>query len=161
MVVWGGLTNILYKKYLFELEYYDSVVSHSEPDILEWEVKWTLKSTAISKASGCNGIPVELFKTLKDDAIKVLHSICQQIWKSQQWPQDGKSQSSPQFPRRILLKNGQTIRQLHSSPILVRSCLKSCMLGFNIMQSINFQMFELGLEKAEEPEIKLPTFTVS
>ena len=65
----------------------NGVVSHSEPDILECEVK-CLGSTAVHKASGCDGIPVELFKTLKDDAIKVLHSICQQIWKTQQWPQD-------------------------------------------------------------------------
>ena len=72
------------KKDLNELDYYDGVVSHPEPDILDSEVKWTLGSTAINKASGCNGIPVELFKTLKDDAIKVLYSICQHIWKTQQ-----------------------------------------------------------------------------
>ena len=66
------------------------VVSHPEPDILECEVKWTLGSTAVNKASGCDGIPVELFKILKDNAIKALHSICQQIWKTQQWPQDWK-----------------------------------------------------------------------
>ena len=71
----------LYKKDLNELDYYDAVVSHPEPDILECEAKWTLGKTAANKASGCDGIPVELFKTLKDDAIKVLHSICQQIWK--------------------------------------------------------------------------------
>ena len=75
----------LYKKDLNELDYYDAVVSHPEPDILEHEVKWALGSTAVNKASGCDGIPVELFKTLKDDAIKVLHSVCQQIWKTQQW----------------------------------------------------------------------------
>ena len=78
------------QKDLNELDYYDDVVSHPEPDILESEVKWTLGSTAVNKASGCNGIPVELFKTLKDDAIKVLHSICQQIWKTQEWPPDWK-----------------------------------------------------------------------
>ena len=61
----------------------DGVVSHPEPDILEREVKWALGSTAVNKASGCDGIPVELFKTLKDDAIKVFHSVCQQIWKTQ------------------------------------------------------------------------------
>ena len=69
---------------------YNSVVSHPEPGILEGEVKWALGSTAVNKTSGCDGIPVELFKTLKDDAIEVLHSICQQIWKTQQWPQDWK-----------------------------------------------------------------------
>ena len=78
----------LYGKDLNELENYNGVVSHPEPDILDCEVKWALRSIAVNKASGCDGIPVELFKTLKDDAIKVLHSICQQIWKTQQWPQD-------------------------------------------------------------------------
>ena len=80
----------LSKKDLNDPDYHDGVVSHPEPDILESEVKWTLGSTAINKASRCNGIPVELFKTLKDDAVKVLYSICQQIWKTQEWPQDWK-----------------------------------------------------------------------
>ena len=66
------------------------VVSHPEPDLLESKVKWALGSTAVNKASGCNGIPVEPFKTLEDDAIKVLYPICQHIWKTQQWPQDWK-----------------------------------------------------------------------
>ena len=78
------------KKELNEPDYYDGVVSHPESDFLESEVKWALGSISVNKASGCDGIPVELFKTLKDDAIKVLHSICQQIWKTQQWPQDWK-----------------------------------------------------------------------
>ena len=69
---------------------HDSVISHPEPDILECEVKWALGSITMNKASGGDGIPVELFQILKDDAVKVLHSICQQIWKTQQWPQDWK-----------------------------------------------------------------------
>ena len=73
----------------------------------------------------------------------------------------GRGQSSSQFPRKVVLKNIQTIGQLHSSPMLIRSCLKSCMLGFSIMQTKNFQMFKLDLEKEVEPEIKLPTFTGS
>ena len=81
----------LYNKVLNELDYYDGVVSHPEPDILKWVVKWIIRSTAVNKASGWDGIPVELFKTLKDDAINVLHSIYQQIWKTQQWPQYWKS----------------------------------------------------------------------
>ena len=88
-------------------------------------VKWAWGSTAINKASGCDGIPVELFKTLKDDAIKVLHSICQQIWKTQQWPQDWKRSILIPIPKKGSTKNVQTIGQLHSSPMLVRSCLKS------------------------------------
>ena len=74
---WKEYTEELYKKYVNELDYYNGVVSHPEPDILESKVKWALGSTAVNKASGCDGIPVELFKTLKDDAIKMLHSICQ------------------------------------------------------------------------------------
>ena len=77
----------LYKKDPNELDYYNGVVSHPEPNTLESKVRWALGSTAVNKASGCNAIPVELFKTLKDDAIKVLHSIHQQIWRTQQWPQ--------------------------------------------------------------------------
>ena len=80
----------LCKKDLNEPDYYDGVVSHLEPDILECEVKWALRSSAINKASGCDEIPAELFRSLKDDAIKVLHSLCQQTWKPQQWPQDWK-----------------------------------------------------------------------
>ena len=67
---------------------HDGVITHLEPDILEWEVKWDLGSIATNKASGGDGIPVKLFQTLKDDTVKVLHSIDQQIWKTQQWPQD-------------------------------------------------------------------------
>ena len=69
---------------------HNGVVTHLEPDILECEVKWALESITVKKASGGNGIPVELFQILKDDAVKVLYSICQQIWKTQQWPQDWK-----------------------------------------------------------------------
>ena len=78
------------KKDLNDPNNHDSVITHLEPDILECEVKWALGSITINKASRGNGIPVELFQILKDDAVKVLHSICQQIWKTQQWPQDWK-----------------------------------------------------------------------
>ena len=85
---WKEYTEGLYKKDISEPDYYDGVFHHPEPDILNSEVKWALGRTAVNKASGYNGIPVELFKTLKAGAFKVLHSICQQIWKTQQWPQD-------------------------------------------------------------------------
>ena len=81
---------MLYKKYLNELDTCYGVVSHPEPDILECKGKWSLSSTAVNKASGCDEILAELFKSLKEDAIRVLHSLCQQIWKIQQWPQDWK-----------------------------------------------------------------------
>ena len=80
----------LYKKDLNDPNNHNGVVTHPEPDILDCEVKWALESTAVNKASEGDGIPVELFQILKDDAIKVLHSTCQQIWKTQQWPQDWK-----------------------------------------------------------------------
>ena len=76
------------KKNPNDLDNHDGVVTHLEPDILEYEVKWTLGSIITNKANGGDGIPAELFQILKDDAVKVLHSICQQIWKTQQWPQD-------------------------------------------------------------------------
>ena len=94
-----------YRKDLNEADFYDGVVGHTEPDILECEVKWALGSTTVNKASGCNGIPVELFKTLKDDVIKVLHSICQQIWKTWQWPQAWKRSNPIPIPKKRVLKN--------------------------------------------------------
>ena len=80
----------LYKKDLHDQANHDGVITHLEPDMLECEVKWALESITTDKASGGDGIPVELFQILKDDAVKVLHSICQQIWKTQQWPRDWK-----------------------------------------------------------------------
>ena len=86
---WQEYTD-LYKKQLHNPDNHDDVITHLEPDILECEVKWALESITMNKASGGDGIPVELFQILKDDAMKVLHSICQQIWKTHQWPQDWK-----------------------------------------------------------------------
>ena len=80
----------LYKKDLHDPDNHNGVITYLEPDILECEVKWALESIITNKASGGDGIPVELFQILKDDAVKVLHSICQQIWKTQRWPQDWK-----------------------------------------------------------------------
>ena len=87
---WQEYTEELYKKDLHDPDNHDGVITHLEPDILECEVKWTLGSVTMNKASEGDGIPVELFQILKDDAAKVLRSICQQIWKTQQWPQDWK-----------------------------------------------------------------------
>ena len=79
---------------------HDGVITHLEPDILECEVKWALESITTNKASGCDGIPVKLFQILKDEAVKVLHSICQQIWKTQQWPQDWKKSVFIPIPKK-------------------------------------------------------------
>ena len=116
-------------------------------------VKWAIGSITANKAGGTYEITEELFKILKDDVIKVFHSICQQIWKTQLWPIPGKSQSSSQSPRRAVLRNFQTTVQLHSSPMLVRWCSKSSKLGFSRTWTKNFQMYKLDLEKSEEPEI--------
>ena len=87
---WQGYTEELYKKGLHNPDNHNGVITHLEPDILECEVKWALESITMNKVRGCDVIQVELFQILKDDAVKVLHSICQQIWKTQQWPQDWK-----------------------------------------------------------------------
>ena len=87
---WQEYTEELYKKDLNDPDNHNGVITHLEPDNLECEVKWALGSITMNTASGGNGIPVELFQIVKDYAVKVLHSICQQIWKTQQWPQDGK-----------------------------------------------------------------------
>ena len=109
----------LYKKDLNDTDNHDDMITHLEPDILECEVKWTLGSITTDKAGGGDGIPVELFQILKHDAVKVLHTICQQIWKTQQWPQDWKR--SVFIPiSKAMPKNAQTTTQLHSSHTLVK-----------------------------------------
>ena len=117
---WQEYTEELYKKDLHNLDNHDGVITLLEPDILEWEVKWALESIATNKASGGDGIPVELFQILKDDAVEVLHSICQQIWKTQQWPQDWKRSVFIPIQRKAMPKNAQTTAQLHSSHTLVK-----------------------------------------
>ena len=122
----------LYKKDLHDPDNHDGVIVHLEPDILECEVKWALGNITMNKASGGDRIPVELFQILKDDAVKVLHSICQQIWKTQQKP-PGKGQFSFQSQRKAMPKNAQTTSQLHSSHTLVKKCSKFSKPGFNNM----------------------------
>ena len=107
----------LYKKDRHDPHSHDDVITHLEPDILECEVKWALESITMNKASGGDRIPVELFQILKDDAVKVLHSICQQIWKTQQWPQDWKRSVFIPISKK---GNAQTTSQLHSSHMLVK-----------------------------------------
>ena len=110
----------LYKKDLHDPDNHNGVITHLEPDILECEVKWALGSITTNKASRGDEIPVELFQILKDDTVKVLHSTCQQIWKTQQWPQDWKISASFEFQRKAMPKNVQTTAQLHSSHTLVK-----------------------------------------
>ena len=94
-----------YTQKMLEPDHHNGVITHLEPDILECEVKWVLGSITLNKASGGDGIPAELFQILKDDAVKVLHSLCQQIWKTQQWPQDWKRSVFIQSQRKAMPKN--------------------------------------------------------
>ena len=97
---WQEYTEELYKKNLHDPDNHNGVIIHLEPDILEGEVKWALGSITMNKASGGDGTPLELFQTLKDDAMKVLHTICQQIWKTPQWPQDWKRSAFISIPKK-------------------------------------------------------------
>ena len=115
---------ILYKKDLHDPDNHDDVITHLEPDILECEVKWALGSITMNKASGGDGIPVELFPILKDDAVKVLHSICQQLWKTQQWPQDWKRSVFIPIPKKGNTKECSNYRTIalisHANKVMLK-----------------------------------------
>ena len=115
---WQEYTEELYKKDLHDPDNHNGVTTHLEPDILKCKVKWALGNISMNKASRGDGIPVELFQILKDDAVKVLHSMYQQIWKTQQWYKTGEGQFSFQSQRKPMPKNAQTTTQLHSSHTL-------------------------------------------
>ena len=132
------------------------MIIYLEPDILEWEVKWALRSITMNKASGSDGIPLDLFQILKDDAVKVLYSICQQIWKTQQWPQDWKRSVFIPISKKGNAKECSNYRTValisHASKVMLK------ILQPSLCQYVNCKLlFKLDLEKAEEPEIKLPT----
>ena len=147
----------LYKKDLHDPDNHDGVIAHLEPDILECEGRWALGSITMNKANGGDGVPVELFQILKDDAVKVLHSMCQQIWKTQQWSQAWKRSIFIPIPKKGNPKecsNYCTIALIsHASKVM----LKILQARLQQYMNLDFQMFTLDLEKAEEPEIKLPT----
>ena len=117
---WQEYMEELYKKDLHDQDNHDGVITNLQPEIRECEVKWALESKTRNKASRGIGIPVVLFQILKDDALKVLHSICQQIWKTQQWPQDWKRSVLIPIPKKGNAKNIQTTTQLHSSYTLAK-----------------------------------------
>ena len=114
----------MYKKDLPDPDNHNGVITHKEPDILECKVKWALGSITKNKASGGGGIPVELFQILKDDAVKVLHSICQQIWKTQQWPQDWKRSVFIPFSKKDNAKECSNYRTIalisHTSKVMLK-----------------------------------------
>ena len=117
---WQEYTEELYKKDLHDQDNHNGVITDLEPDILECEVKWALESITTNKASGGDGTPVQLFQILKYDAVKVLHSICQQIGKLRSGHRTGKGQFSFQSQRKAMPKSAQTTTQLHSSHTLVK-----------------------------------------
>ena len=122
---WQEYTEELYKKDFHDPDNHDGVITHLEPDILEFKVKWALGSITTNKASGGDGIPVELFQFLKDDAVKVLCSICQQIWKTQQWPKDWKRSLFIPIPKKDSAKecsNSRTIALIsQASKIMLKN----------------------------------------
>ena len=133
------------------------MITHLEPDILECEVRWDLQSITTNKASGGDKITAELFQILKDDAVKVLYSICQQIWKTQQWPQDWKRSVFTQIPKKGNAKecsNYHTTAFIsHASKVMLK------ILQVRLQQYMNRELpdVQARFRKAEEPEIKLPT----
>ena len=139
------------------MDNHDGVITHLEPDFLECEVKWALESITTNKASGGDRTPVGLFQILKDDAVKMLHSICQQIWQSQQWPQDWKRSVFIPIPKKGNAKECSDYHTIalisHPSKVMLK------ILQARLQQYVNQELSDvkLDLEKAEEPEIKLPT----
>ena len=131
----------LYKKDLHDPDNHDGVITHLEPEILECKFKWVLGSITMSKASGGDGIPVELLQILKDDAVKVLHSICQQLWKTQQWPQDWKRSFFIPIPKKDNAKecsNYYTIAPIsHASKVMLKT------LQTRIQQYVNHELTDV------------------
>jgi len=128
---WKEYTEELYKKGLNNLDSHNGVVIHLEPDVLECEVKWALGSIATNTVSRGDGIQAELFQITKDDAVKVMHSISQQIWKTQQWPQDWIRSVFTSIPKKSMPNNIQTTARLHSHHMLARLCSKTFKPGFH------------------------------
>ena len=155
---WQEYTEELYKKDLHDPDNHDDVITDLEPDILECEAKWALESITTNKASGGDGIPSELFQILKDDAVKVLHSICQQIWKTQQWPQDGKRSIFILIPKKGNAKECSTIVLIsHTSKVMLK------ILQARLQQYMNHEIpdVQAGFRKGRGTRDKLQISTGS
>ena len=130
------------------------VVTHLQPDVLQCEVKWALGSITTNKAGGGDGLPIELVRILKADAVKSLHSTCQQMWKMQQWPQDWKRSVFILIPKK---SNAKECSNYHSialiSHVATKICSKSFKLSFSSTCTKKFQIYRLSFEEAEEPRI--------
>ena len=154
---WQEYTEELCKKDLHDPDKHDGVITHLEPDVLESEVKWALESITTNKASGSDEIPVELFQTLKDDAVKVLHSICQQIWKTQQWPQDWRRSVFIPIPKKGITKeclNYRTIALIsHASKVMLK------ILQARLQQYVDHELpdVQTGFRKGRGTRDQLPT----
>ena len=135
---WQEYTEELCKKDLHNQDNHDGMITHLKPDILECEVKWALESITMNKASGGDGIPVELFQMLKDDAVQVLHSICQQIWKTQQWPQDWKRSVFITVPKKSNAKECSNYRTVAHTSHASKEMLK--ILQARLQQYVNCQL---------------------
>ena len=155
---WQEYTEELYKKDLHDPDNHNDVITNLEPDILKCEVKWALESITMNKASGGDRIPVELFQILKDDAVKVLHSICQQIRKTQQWKtQDWKRSVFIPISKKGNAKecsNYCTIALISHTSKVMHKILQARLQQY---RNRELQMIKVDFKKAEEPEIKLPT----
>ena len=131
----------LYKKDLHDPDNHDGVITHLEPDILECEVKCTLENISMNTASGGDGIPVELFQILEDDAVKVLHSVCQQIWKTQQWPQDWKRSVFIPIPKK---GNGKECSNYHTIALISHtSKVMLKILQARLQQYVNCELSDI------------------
>ena len=154
---WQEYTEELYIKDLHNPDNHDYVVTNLEPDILESEVKWALESITTNKASRGDGIPVEPFQILKDDAVKVLHSICQQIWKIQQWPQDWKRSIFIPIPKKGNAKECSSYRPIvlisHASKVMLK------ILQARLQQYMNRELpdVQAGFRKGRGTRDQLPT----
>ena len=143
----------MYIKYLHDPDNHDGMITNLEPDILECEVKRALESIITNKASGGDGIPVELFQILKDDTVKMLHSTCQQVWKTQQWPQDWKMSVFIPIPKKGNAKECSNYRTIalisHASKVMLK------ILHARLQQYMNRELpdVQAGFRKAEEPEM--------
>ena len=133
------------------------MITQLEPDILECEAKWALGTITMNKASGGDGMPAQLFHILKDDAVKGLHSKCQQIWKTQQWPQNWKRSVFIPIPRKGNAKECSNYRTIVIILHINKVMLKILQARLQKYMNHEIQMFKLDLEKAREPEIKLLT----
>ena len=144
---WQEYTEKLHKKDLHDLDNYDGVITHLEPDILECKVKWALGSINTNKAGGGDGIPVEVFQILKEDAVKVLHSICQQIWKTQQWSQDWKRSLFIPIPKKSHAKEFSNYRTIAFTSHANKEMLK--ILQARLQQYVNHKIpdVQAGLRK--------------